>query len=230
MFTPLFKNAFRMDTRRTRGDFLKFVIILLLAIFVILGSLTWASDMIAAQFAAIQNPDAIQDPDAIQNPINLAIITLIGVGVATAVSIFMGVLLTCFAFQRCNDIGISRLWVLVFGAGYTFSLSFSDQGMLVAWDSLNTISNWASWDSSGNIPSWVIWVAAIIAAPYVLFVLYLLFKPGQAKSNAFGPNPLSMSTAGASSKKAAPLKMAKKKARKKAGKKSAKKAAKKARS
>ena len=224
MFTPLFKNAFRMDTRRTRGDFLKLVIILLLAIFVILGSLTWMSDMIAAQFAAIQNPDAIQ------GPMDLAIRTLIRVGAATAVSIFMGVLLTCFAFQRCNDIGISRLWVLVFGAGYTFSLSFSDQGMLVAWDSLNTISNWASLDSSGNIPSWAIWVAAIIAAPYVLFVLYLLFKPGQAKSNAFGPNPLSMSTAGASSKKTAPLKMAKKKARKKAGRKSAKKAAKKARS
>ena len=56
MSTPLFKNAFRRDTRRTRGDFLKLVITLLPMIFILVGILAGAAEVAAIIVQVTQDP------------------------------------------------------------------------------------------------------------------------------------------------------------------------------
>ena len=203
MSKPLFQDAFSFDTRRSRSSFLLMHVVLLFSIIIMMFPIGAGIAIMMAQiYLWLQYPF-----------LKIIGFILIG-GLSFALSITMLLLVTCIAFQRCNDIGISRLWVVALGGGTPYYF-------------LETQTEW-TWSKLISTYDVSAWILSLIFVPYVLFFLYLLLMPGQKEPNTFGPNPLAEASQPSAEEQVKPKAVSMTKAKKMAPKKaSQKKAAKK---
>ena len=160
----IFRDMFSLDTRRNRDPFFMFFLLTIIAI-VLATVMLFTSAYITALVIAKNAHPIIQF---------LTIVVLWG-GLLLA-SIFMVVMTMCYYMQRCNDIGISRLWVLTFFNPIFFNIGSS-----------NTFSVSGA---GGTIIGGFYAIAGICGVVALGFFLYLFFKKGQDGENAFGLNPL----------------------------------------